>query len=51
MTDEPVANLVVEPSPNELRDPLVRPGAPSSAEEAAQRLVAWLTQREQEGGG
>jgi len=34
-----------------LRDPLVRPGAPSSAEEAAQRLVAWLTQREQEGGG
>ena len=34
-----------------LRDPLVRPGTASGAEEAAQRLVAWLTQREQEGGG
>jgi DNA primase len=33
-----------------LRDPLVRPGTASGAEEAAQRLVAWLTQREQEGG-
>ncbi len=33
-----------------LRDPLVRPGDASGAEEAAKRLVAWLTQRQQEAG-
>ncbi|HXZ83296.1 MAG TPA: DNA primase [Acidimicrobiales bacterium] len=34
-----------------LRDPLVRPGGTSSAEDAAKRLVAWLTQRQQEAAG
>ncbi|MGD0220330.1 MAG: DNA primase [Acidimicrobiales bacterium] len=33
-----------------LRDPLVRPGGDSGAKDAAQRLVAWLTQRRQEAG-
>ena len=33
-----------------LRDPLVRPGGASGAEDAAHRLVAWLTQHRQEAG-
>jgi DNA primase len=34
-----------------LRDPLVSPGGTSGAEDAARRLVAWLTQHQQEAGG
>ena len=33
-----------------LRDPLVGPGGGSDTEDAAQRLVAWLAQRQQEAG-